>query len=158
MRTTIRFGKKMKQQKPRIKKARKESTHERKLRNPPQITGLWGRAASEHRPGLLTKQYLMEHGEACAADIYYTMSRELERINEERIATGEIRIRRPNYSSFARYFHWFKKLGLVEPAGKIEPSIYDLLKEKTFFKLTDRGRAERRAWEDPIAVAHPELR
>jgi len=64
------FGKKMKQQRPRVKKARKEPIRERKLANPPKMTIPWGRGASEYRPGLFTKQYFVEHGEACAADIY----------------------------------------------------------------------------------------
>jgi len=153
-----RFGKKMNQLRPRIKKARKEPTHKGHGPNPDRITIPWGRAASEHRPGLFIKAYLLEHGESCCADIYYGMSQQLEHINEERIATGETPIKRPNYSSFARYWHWFKKLGLVEPTGKTEPSIYDFLERRGFFKLTDKGRAEHRAWEDPIAVTHSELR
>ena len=148
----------MRLSRPRTKRARKKPAGERKLGNPPQITIPWGRAASEHRPGLFTKSYLLEHGESCCADIYYAMSRELERINEERIAAGETPIRRPNYSSFARYWHWFKKLGLVEPTKRTEASIYNFLEERRFFRLTDKGRAEHRAWEDPIAVTHPELR
>jgi len=29
-----------------------------------------------------------------------------------------------NYSSFAKYFHWFKLPGLVEPIDRREPAIY----------------------------------
>jgi DNA-binding PadR family transcriptional regulator len=39
-----------------------------------------------------------------------------------------------------------------------EVPIYDFLEEKVFYRLTDKGEAEVRAWEDPIAVAHPEFR
>ena len=152
------FGKKMKQQKPRIKKVRKEPTHERKPRNPPQITGFWGRGASLYRPGLFTKKYFGKHGEACSADVYYALSQEIERLNKERIEIGEKPFRRPNYSSFAKYFHWFKLLGLVEPVDKREPAIYDFLEERVFYRLTDKGKTEIRGWEDPIVIAHPEFR
>ncbi len=89
----------------RIKKARKESGKKKRPTNPPQITGFWGRGASLYRPGLFTKKYFVKHGEACAADIYYDLSREIERLNKERIEIGEKPFQRPNYSSFAKYFH-----------------------------------------------------
>ena len=152
-----RFGKKMKEQKPRIRKARKAPTRERKPRNPPQITGFWGRGASEYRPGLFTKQYFVEHGEACAAGIYRAMSEEIERLNKERIEIGEKPFRRPNYSSFSRYFHWFLILGLIERTDRRERAIYDFLKQRQFFRLTDKGKAEEEAWQDPVRTAHPEF-
>ena len=144
--------------KQRIRKARKKPAQERKPTNPPQISIPWGRAASEHRPGLFTKQYLTEHVEACAADIFYALRRNLERINKERIEIGERRLRGPTYNSFAKYWHWFKLLELIEPIDKREAPIYNFLVERRFFKLTDKGKVEVRAWEDPIAVTHPELR
>jgi len=147
----------MKQQRPRVRKAQKEPTRERKPKNPPQITGFWGRGASDYRPGLFTKRYFEERGEACAADIYYALSQEIERLNKERIEIGEAPFRRPNYSSFAKYFHWFKLLGLVEPIDRREPAIYDFLEERVFYKLTDKGKAEVRAWEDPVRAVHPEF-
>jgi len=143
---------------PRIKKVRKEPTPERKLRNPPQITIPWGRGASDYRPGVFTKQYFIEHGEGCAADIYYALSREIERLNAARVEIGEAPFRRPNYSSFSRYFHWFLILGLIERTDKREPAIYDFLQKRVFYRLTSKGKAEVRAWEDPIGVRHPELR
>ncbi len=149
--------KKMRENKPRIKKARKEPTRERKLRNPPQITIPWGRGASEYRPGLFTKQYFEKHGEACAADIYYVLSEEIERLNVSRAEIGEMPFRRPNYSSFAKYFHWFKLLGLVEPVDRREPAIYDFLEERVFYRLTDKGKVEEEAWQDPVRAAHPEF-
>ncbi|MBA7633672.1 hypothetical protein ES703_41243 [subsurface metagenome] len=153
----IRFGEKMKEKRPRIRKSRKEPTRERKPRNPPQITGFWGRGASLYRPGLFTKRYFVEHGEACAADIYYDLSREIERLNKERIEIGEKPFQRPNYSSFAKYFHWFKLMGLVEPVNRREPAIYDFLEERVFYRLTDKGKAEEEAWQDPVRAAHPEF-
>lgn len=48
----------------------------------------WGRAASEYRPGLFTKQYFVEHGEACVADIYHALGEEIERLNQERVDIG----------------------------------------------------------------------
>ena len=105
----------------------------------------------------LTKQYLVKRGETCAADIYYALSREIERMNKERIETGEKPFRRPNYSSFAKYFHWFKLLGLIERTDRKEPAIYDFLEKRVFYRLTDKGQAEVRAWEDPVRAAHPEF-
>ena len=157
MRTMTEYGK-MKENRPRIKKARKEPTQKRQTNNPSQITIPWGRGASEYRPGLFTKQYFVEHGEACAADIYRAMSEELERLNNERIEIGEKPFRRPNYSSFSRYFWWFVLLGLIEPVDKYEAVIYPFLRQRHFYRLTNRGKTEVRAWEDPIMVAHPEFR
>ncbi len=141
---------------PRIKKTR-EPTRERKPRNPPQITGFWGRGASLYRPGLFTKQYFEKHGEACAADVYRALSEEIERLNEERGEIGEKPFRRPNYSSFSRYFHWFLILGLIERADRREPAIYDFLEKRVFYRLTNKGKAEVKAWEDPVRAAHPEF-
>jgi len=147
----------MKQQRPRIKKAKKEPTRERELRNPPQITIPWGRGASDYRPGLFTKQYFVEHGETCAADIYHALSEEIKRLNQERIEIGEKPFRRPNYSSFSRYMHWFLILGLIERIDRREPAIYDFLQKKVFYTLTEKGRAVVRAWQDPVRSAHPEF-
>jgi hypothetical protein len=147
----------MKERKPRIKKARKEPIRERKPKNPPQITIPWGRGASEYRPGLFTKQYFVEHGEACAADVYRALSEEIERLNTERIEIGEKPFRRPNYSSFSRYMHWFSILGLIKRTDKREPAIYDFLQKRVFYRLTEKGKTEVRAWEDPVRAAHPEF-
>jgi len=148
----------MKGRKPRINKTRKQPTRERKPANPPQIAIPWGRAASEHRPGLFTKQYLMQRGEACAADIFYALRQNLERINKSRIEIGERPIRGCTYNSYAKYFFWYIMMGLVEPTDRHEPATYDFLEERVFYRLTDKGKSEVRAWEDPIAVAHPEFR
>ena len=151
-----RYGKKMKR--PRIKKAKKTPTRERKPRNPMKITTPWGRGASLYRPGVFIKRYLEERGEGCVADIHHSLSEEIERLNKERIEDGEKPLRRPAYSSFAKYFHWFKLLGLVEPVDRREPAIYDFLEKRVFYRLTSKGEAEVRAWEDPVRAAHPELR
>lgn len=147
----------MKQRRPRIKKARKEPSPEKKLRDPPQITIPWGRGASEYRPGLFTKQYFVEHGETCAADVYRALSEEIERLNKERIEIGEKPFRRPNYSSFSRYFHWFLILKLTERTDRREPAVYDFLEKRVFYRLTNKGKAEVKAWEDPVRAAHPEF-
>jgi len=144
----------MKEQRTRIRKARKEPARERKLRDPPKITIPWGSGASEYRPGLFTKQYLEKHGETCAADIYRGLTEEIERLNKERIEIGEKPLRRPNYSSFSRYFHCFLILGLIERTDKREPAIYDFLEKRVFYKLTDKGKAEVRAWEDRLLQEH----
>ena len=158
MRTTIRFGKKMKEQRPRIKKAWKEPSKERKPGNPPQITGFWGRGASDYRPGIFSKQYFIEHGEACSADVFRALKDDLRRINKDRVEIGDSPIMGCTYNSFAKYFHWFKLLSLVEPINRREPAIYNFLKERQFYRLTDKGKAEVSAWEDPISIKHPEFR
>lgn len=147
----------MKQQRSTAKKAGRQSGKGKQDRNPPNITVGWGRAGSQYRPGLFTKQYLVEHGEACCADIYYALSREIERLNKERIEIGEKPLRRPNYSSFARYFHWFKLLDLIERVDKQEPAIYDFLKPRQFYRLTGKGEAEEEGWADPMRTLHPEF-
>ena len=153
-----RFGKKMKEKRPRIKKSRKEPTRKRQNKNPSQITGFWGRGASEYRPGIFTKRFFVEHDEACAADIYYALSEEIERLNAARAEIEEAPFRRPNYSSFSRYFHWFLILGLIERTDKKEPAIYGFLQERVFYRMTDKGKVEVQAWQDPISVRHPEFR
>ena len=146
----------MKEQRPRIKKARKEPTRKG---NALTLTALvfLGRAASEYRPGLFTKQYFVNHGEACAADIYRALGEEIERLNQERIEIGDKPFRRPNYSSFSRYFHWFLLLGLIERTDKEDRAIYDFLQKRVFYRLTEKGKSEVMAWEDPMRATHPEF-
>lgn len=124
---------------------------------PPNISMPWGRAASEYRPGLFTKQYFIEHGEACCADIFLVLSEQIVQLNKERIEIGEKPLRRPNYSSFARYFHWFLILGLIERTDKQEPAIYNFLRKRVFYRLTAKGESEQGAWQDPVRIAHPEF-
>ena len=150
-------SKRMKQQGPRVKKAREEPTWERKLRNPPQITGLWGRGASLYRPGLFTKKYFEKHVESCCADVFYALREDLERINKERVEIGDTPIRGCTYSSYSKYWHWFKLLELIEPVDRREPAIYDFLEQREFYRLTDKGKVEEEAWQDPVRAAHPEF-
>jgi hypothetical protein len=138
-------------------KAQKKVGNNKGGRKPPVMLVPWGRSASEYRPGLFTKQYFEKHGEACAADVYYALSQEIERLNKERIEVGEKPFQRPNYSSFSRYFHWFLILGLIERTNRREPAIYDFLRERVFYKLTDKGKTEEEAWQDPVRTAHPEF-
>lgn len=134
-----------------------QKTRNGKSRKPPNISVPWGRAASQYRPGLFTKQYFVEHGEACAADVYHALSEEIERLNKEKTEIGERPYERPNYSSFSRYFHWFLILGLIARTDKREPAIYAFLQKRVFYRLTSKGKAEVRAWEDPARAAHPEI-
>jgi hypothetical protein len=127
-------------------------------RKPKNKSVPWGRAASEYRPGLFTKQYLVKHGEACAADIFHSMDNEITRLNQERIEIGEKPFRRPNYSSFARYMHWFVILKLIERTGKTEPAIYSFLKQRVFYRLTKEGKSKIKPWADPVMAAHPKFR
>ena len=124
-------------------------------RGPPNISVPWGRGASEYRPGLFTLQYFEKHGEACAADVFSALREELRRLNRERVEIGERLIRGCTYNSFAKYWHWFKILGLIEPVGRAERSIYDFLEERQFYRLTDKGKTEEEGWQDPARTAHP---
>ena len=142
----------------KVNKAKWQPKEIKRQKNPPQITTFWGRAASAYRPGLFTQQYFEKHGEACAADIYRGLTEQIERLNEERVQIGEKPFRRPNYSSFSRYMHWFAILRLIERTDKREPAIYDFLQKRVFYRLTRKGRAEVRAWEDPVRTIHPEFR
>ena len=151
------FGKKTRQPRPRTRRAGKEPTRKGRGPNPDRIGVPWGRGASEYRPGLFARRYLLEHGEACAADVFYALKKDLERINNERTGMGEKPIRGCTYNSFAKYWHWFKVLGLIEPTDRREPAIYDFLEERQFYRLTDKGGTEEKGWEDPVRAAHPEL-
>jgi len=139
------------------KKTSGKPSKKKQQRNPPQMVVGWGRAGSLYRPGLFTKQYFVEHGEACCADIYYALSQEIERLNKERIEIGEKPLQRPNFSSFARYFHWFLLLGLIERIDRREPAIYPFLRQRQFYCLTAAGSAEVQAWADPVRFRHPEF-
>lgn len=147
----------MKENRPRIRKARKEPIRKGNAPDPDRITVSWGRGASNYRPGRFTKQYFEKHGEACAADIYHALGEEIERLNQERVEIGEKPFRRPNYSSFSRYFHWFLLLGIIERSGKEERAIYDFLQKRVFYRLTEKGKSEVMAWEDPMRARHPEF-
>ena len=126
-------------------------------RKAPNSSVPWGRAASEYRPGLFTKQYFVEHGEACAADIYRSLTEKIKTLNEERVWIGDAPLLRPNYSSFSRYFHWFLIMGLIERTGRREPANYNFLQKKVFYRLTNTGKAETSVWEDPVRARHPEF-
>jgi hypothetical protein len=126
-----------------------EPSSRKQRRDPPQMAVPWGRGASEYRPGRFTKQYFEKHGEACCADVFTALREVLKRVNKERVEISEKPIRGCTYNSFAKYWHWFKLFGLIEPVNKTKPSIYDFLEQKVFYRLTDKGWGEVRAWEDP---------
>jgi DNA-binding PadR family transcriptional regulator len=107
---------------------------------------------------LLLREHFEEHPETCCADAYYSLSLRIESINEERAAIGERPFKRPNYSSFSRYFHSLFLLRLIERTGKVEASVYPFLHKRVFYRLTDRGKAEVRGWRDPVKALHPEFR
>lgn len=142
----------------KINQKTEDKSNAGKLTDPPKVTVPWGRSASGYRPGLFIRQYFGKHKEVCAADIYRALNEEIERMNEEKVAIDEKPFRRPNYSSFNRYMHWFTILKLIERTHKREPSIYNFLKQRVFYRLTSKGKAEIKAWEDPIAATHPEFR
>jgi hypothetical protein len=135
-----------------------ESKITRKVRYLPQIAVPWGRGSSEFRPGIFAKRYLVKHGEASASQVFSALKQTLSQMNQERVEIGEKAIRGCTYNSFAKYWHWFKILGLIERTRKSAPAIYDFLKRKRFYRITEKGRNEVRAWEDPILATHPEFR
>lgn len=143
--------------KPKVAKVGKKHSNAENPRYLPKVTVPWGRSASEYRPGLFTKQYFVEYEEGCAADIFRALGDEIRGMNQERIEIGEKPFRRPNYSSFSRYMHWFAILGLIERTDKREPAIYNFLQKRVFYRLTEKGKTEWRAWEDPVRAAHPEF-
>jgi len=148
----------MNKQRPRIRKARKEATRKGKGPDPDRIGVPWGRGASEYRPGLFTKQYFVEHGEACCADVFHALKEDLRRINRERVEVGDMPIRGGTYNSYAKYWFWFRLLGLIEPVDRREAAIYDFLEERQFYRLTAKGVSDEEAWRDPIRRgAHPEF-
>ena len=118
----------------------------------------WGRGASEYRPGLFTKKYIEKHGESSCADVFNALKEDLMRINRERVGIGDRPIRGGTYNSFAKYWHWFKLLDLIERVDKQEPAIFDFLKPRQFYQLTTKGQVEEKGWLDPISIRHPELR
>jgi hypothetical protein len=139
------------------KKIKKDPNNIKGRGIPPNVTVSWGRGASEYRPGLFTFQYFVVHREGCCADIYHALSEEINRLNQERVQIGEKPFRRPNYSSFSRYFHWFLLLGLIERTDRRESAIYDFLQKRVFYTLTEKGKFDVSSWQDPVRAAHPEF-
>jgi hypothetical protein len=144
--------------KPKSNKAKNLPKEGKRQKDTRQIAVPWGRAASEYRRGVFSKSYFEKHSETCCADVFRALNEDLERINRARAEIGEIPIRGSTYNSFAKHWHWFKLLGLIEPVDRQESSIFPFLQKRVFYKLTNKGKTEERAWEDPIGVAHPELR
>ena len=145
----------MRQQRPMTRKTNGKPSKKKQQRNPPTMAVGWGRAGSQYRPGLFTKQYFVEYGEACCADVFRALKEDLRRINRERVEIGDRPIRGCTYNSYAKYWHWFKLLGLVEPTDKLELSIYGFLEKRKFYRLTDMGLSEVEAWRDPVRTSHP---
>ena len=144
--------------KPTINQEVNYKSSARKSTNPLKVTVPWGRSASEFRPGIFAKQYLTEHDEASASQVFSALKETLSQVNQERIEIGDKPIRGCTYNSFAKYWHWFKILGLIEHTSHTAPAIYDFLVKKRFYRMTERGKNEVRAWEDPISATHPEFR
>ncbi len=132
-------------------------TGDNRPKNPMKATIPWGRGSSTYRPGLFVKQYFLTNQEVCCADAFRALKDDLERMNQERVEIGELPIRGGTYNSFAKYWHWFAILGLIERTDKREAAIYDFLQKKVFYTLTEKGKVEVRAWEDPVRAVHPEF-
>ena len=140
-----------------MRKVKEPPSRKGQRSNPPRIAVGWGRAGSLHRPGIFTRDYLTQHAESSCADVFHALRENLEIMNRERIEIGDKPIRGCTYNSFAKYWHWFKLLGLIEPTGDTEPAIYSFLKKRVFYKLTDKGASEEAAWLDPTRTVHPEF-
>jgi hypothetical protein len=147
----------MNNRKSNSKKAKKQPSREKRQSDPVRISVGWGRGASEYRPGVFSKHYLAQHGEGCCADIFFALKNELKRINQERVEIGDKPIRGCTYSSFSKYWFWFKQLELIETTDRQEPAVYPFLKQRQFYRLTTKGEAEEAAWQDPLRAAHPEF-
>jgi hypothetical protein len=142
-----------KQKRGKIKKLPRKKEAAKALKK----TGVpWGRAGSEYRPGVFIHLYLAQNGEACCADVFYALKQYLKRINTERAEVGDRPIKGCSYNSFAKYWHWYKKAGLIEPTGRTEPAVYDFLESRVFYRLS--GSGDDTAWNDPVRAAHPEFR
>ncbi len=129
----------------------------KKPKNPMKPTIPWGRGGSAYRPGLFVKQYFLTDPVICCADAFRALKDDLKRMNQERIEIGDSPIRGCTYNSFAKYWHWFKLLGLIEPVNRREKSVYPFLQDRVFFRLTDKGKTEIKMWQDPVRSAHPEF-
>jgi hypothetical protein len=155
MKVTTKCGKVKKPKKSKITKSPQKKKATRRL----QKTGVpWGRAGSSYRPGEFIHLYLTQHDEACCADVFYALKQNLKAVNKERAEIGDKPIRGCTYNSFAKYWHWYKKMGLIEPTGGSEPSVYEFLRERQFYRLTATAGREEMAWQDPVRAAHPEFR
>jgi len=67
------------------------------------------------------------------------------------------------YNSFARFWHWYKKLGYVEKTGEFEPSKTKgnggkegvLLQNRVYYRIAGPGLTQL-DWTDPLSIKHPE--
>lgn len=108
------------------------------------------------RLGLFVKQKLLEAGRrgTTASDLYRLSLQEPSRMRK----VGS------TYSSFSRFFHWFKALKFVELTGREEVSVQRgatdggvLLAPRRYYRITAKGRrAPDEAWADPIGAVHPQ--
>jgi DNA-binding PadR family transcriptional regulator len=98
---------------------------------------------------LFIRDYLMEHGEASPYDIVKAIKENLE--EKER--------RKVSYQNVRNYFYLLRKLGLIEPSGRVEPSSKPYLQPKIYYKLTEKGLStppESLEWRDPHRALYPE--
>ncbi|MFC1919214.1 hypothetical protein ACFLWX_00275 [Chloroflexota bacterium] len=108
-----------------------------------------GRAASPIRTGLFIRNYLLLYGEGSPADMHRALKEAIREENTERVAS--LYLKQPTYSSFLKYVHNLRRLGLIEFNGKEEPTIYPWLPmKKRYFSITDKGRTQLQPWTNPI--------
>ena len=73
-------------------------------------------------------------------------------------SVAELRVPGTHRGTVSGYFDDFGRLALTAARfSGTAPTIYDFLEKWVFYKLTDKGKAEEEAWQDPVRAAHPEF-
>jgi len=96
---------------------------------------------------LFIRDYLIENGEACPYDI-------LKALREEKSSKRGV-----SYQNVRNYFYMLRKLGLIEPSGRVEPSSKPFLQPKIYYRLTRKGLntpEDSLEWTDPHRALYPE--
>ncbi len=154
------FGKVMMMKDPLNKKPtiQKEPSNDYDRRGPRNKSVPWGRGASEYRPGIFTKQYFENHGEACAADIYRSLTEKIIALNEERVWIGDTSISAAQeLLELQSLFPLVSHHGSHRAHGQTGACQLQFLHYKVFYRLTEKGQAETKAWGGPVRATHPEF-
>lgn len=123
-----------------------------------------GRASYPIRPGLLIKDYLLDHGSASIAELHHHYKDMVGEENQFRSRGKEMRPM--HYASFCSYVHNCVKLELMHKVGtrpiKGKPT-HGLLSirgsgenarvvpsTQAVYELTPRGHEDDEAWSNPI--------
>ena len=117
--------------------------------------------AGRVRTGLFIKEYLLQHGEECIAELHRALKDEIAMENQRRPRWK--RLRGPTYASFLKYVHNLARLRLLEFSGREERPEFvatDQLLQidgstvvpsmKRYYRITGKGQMETEAWANPI--------